>query len=115
MLTLYRIVKNSEYKNLLSSQSSSRVVSKSFVCIKQPQSNRTDNPGVYYGYIASKKTIGNSVKRNKCKRRIRSLSSELLPLYGEESTYYIFIARKSLITENFEKLKKEMRYLLSRK
>lgn len=49
------------------------------------------------GFTASKK-VGNSVTRNRCKRRMRAMASQLLPTLGLEQVDYVFIAKKSLIT-----------------
>ena len=43
--------------------------------------NRADTLGPRYGVTATKK-IGNAIKRNKAKRRIRNLVKDLLPKYG---------------------------------
>ncbi len=49
------------------------------------------------GFTASKR-VGNSVIRNRCKRRMRAMARQLLPKLGLEKIDYVFIAKKSLIT-----------------
>ncbi len=44
------------------------------------------------GFTATKK-IGNAVIRNKCKRRLREASRQLLPGLGQPGWDYVFIAR----------------------
>ncbi|TRO95302.1 ribonuclease P protein component [Glycocaulis profundi] len=44
------------------------------------------------GFTATKK-IGNAVRRNRAKRRLREAARLLLPLHGAPGTDYVFIAR----------------------
>ena len=53
------------------------------------------------GYTASKK-IGNAVKRNKAKRIMRELARKIL-INGKINSYYVLIAKTSLLEEKFEK------------
>ena len=53
------------------------------------------------------KKIGNAIKRNKAKRRIRNLVKDLLPKYGKNGYDYVFIAKENLINEDWEVLKEE--------
>ena len=68
--------------------------------------NRADTFGPRYGVTATKK-IGNAIKRNKAKRRIRNLLKDLLPKYGKNGYDYVFIAKENLINEDWEVLKEE--------
>ena len=68
--------------------------------------NRADTFGPRYGVTATKK-IGNAIKRNKAKRRIRNLVKDLLPKYGKNGYDYVFIAKENLINEDWEVLKEE--------
>tara|TARA_B100000401_G_scaffold146307_1_gene97133 strand:+ start:1171 stop:1605 length:435 start_codon:yes stop_codon:yes gene_type:complete len=52
---------------------------------------RDDKKNPRYGVTASKK-IGNAVKRNKAKRRIRHAIKEVLPKYGKSGYDYVVIA-----------------------
>ena len=66
------------------------------------------------GFTASKK-VGNSVIRNRCKRRMRAMARQLLPSLGLEKTDYVFIAKRSLITakwcEFIDQAEKAITYL----
>ncbi len=55
------------------------------------------------GFTASKK-IGNAVKRNFAKRRLRALFLELSPFLKNGS--YIFIARDKILTSKYKDIKK---------
>ena len=59
------------------------------------------------GYTASKK-IGNAVKRNKAKRIMRELARKIL-INGKINSYYVLIAKTSLLEEKFEKLLLELK------
>lgn len=49
-------------------------------------------PWIGEGFTATKK-IGNSVIRNRAKRRLRAAAQALLPQYGVSGCDYVFIAR----------------------
>ena len=68
--------------------------------------NRVDDLEPRYGVTATKK-IGNAIKRNKAKRRVRNLVKDLLPKYGKNGYDYVFIAKENLINEDWEVLKEE--------
>lgn len=53
------------------------------------------------GFTASKR-VGNSVVRNRCKRRMRAMSRQLLSALGLKQVDYVFIAKKSLITARWD-------------
>ncbi len=59
------------------------------------------------GYTASKK-IGNAVRRNKAKRIMRELARKIL-INGKINSYYVLIAKNSLLEEKFEKLLLELK------
>ena len=59
------------------------------------------------GYTASKK-IGNAVKRNKAKRIMRELARKIL-INGKINTYYVLIAKTSLLEAKFDKLLLELK------
>lgn len=60
--------------------------------------NKVENYRV--GFTASKK-VGNAVIRNRCRRRMRAMARQLLPSLGFEGVDYVFIAKKSLVTANW--------------
>ena len=59
------------------------------------------------GYTASKK-IGNAVKRNKAKRIMRELARKII-INGKINSYYVLIAKVSLLNEKFDKLLLELK------
>ena len=59
------------------------------------------------GYTATKK-IGNAVKRNKAKRIMRELARKII-INGKINSYYVLIAKSSLLNEKFDNLLIELK------
>ena len=64
------------------------------------------NGNIGVGYTATKK-IGNAVKRNKAKRIMRELAKKIL-INGKINSYYVLIAKSSILETKFEKLLVEL-------
>ena len=70
-----------------------------------------ENSGIFrVGYVATRKT-GNAVKRNKAKRRLRSLVYELQDQF-DLGCDYVFVARSSLWSVKFETLQHDFEKVL---
>ena len=78
--------------------------SSSFNLQKLSDQNLDNKIGV--GYTATKK-IGNAVKRNKAKRIMRELAKKIL-IKGKINTYYVLIAKTSILESNFNDLLTEL-------
>ncbi len=65
-----------------------------------------------FGYTASKK-VGNAVKRNRAKRRLRELVRHFAKDFREDYRY-VFIAFPSTPVVDFQKLKSDFEYALSK-
>ena len=63
------------------------------------------------GYTATKK-IGNAVKRNKAKRIMRELAKKIL-IKGKTNTYYVLIAKLSILDTKFKNLLDEMENIIN--
>ena len=59
------------------------------------------------GYTATKK-IGNAVKRNRAKRIMRELAKKIL-IKANINTYFVLIAKSSILDSNFNDLLKELK------
>ena len=64
--------------------------------------NQNLEKSIGVGYTASKK-IGNAVKRNKAKRIMRELARKII-INGKINSYYVLIAKPSLLNEKFSNL-----------
>ena len=69
--------------------------------------NQNLEKSIGVGYTASKK-IGNAVKRNKAKRIMRELARKII-INGKINSYYVLIAKTSLLEEKFDKLLLELK------
>ena len=65
------------------------------------------------GYTATKK-IGNAVKRNKAKRIMRELAKKIL-IKGKTNTYYVLIAKTSILDIKFKDLLEELEKIINDK
>ncbi len=68
---------------------------------------------VLYGITASKK-VGNAVKRNRAKRRLRVAMKQMVAQYGLEKHAYVAIARPQTIEAEWKSLLDEVKYLVKR-
>ena len=68
--------------------------------------NQDLNNKIGVGYTATKK-IGNAVKRNRAKRIMRELARKII-INGKINSYYVIIAKPSLLDEKFDKLLLEL-------
>ena len=58
-----------------------------------------------------KKKIGNAVKRNKAKRIMRELAKKIL-IKGKTNSYYVLIAKLSILDTKFKTLLEEMESII---
>ena len=68
--------------------------------------NQDLNNSIGVGYIATKK-IGKAFKRNKAKRIMKELAKKIL-IKGKINSYFVLIAKPSLLKTSFEELIKEL-------
>lgn len=85
-----------------------KIVTSGFVLQSAPSPQSTD---IRYGLTASRK-VGNAIKRNRAKRRLRALATEIFPLHGIQGVDYVLIARQNILTRDFDLLKKDMQNAL---
>jgi len=79
--------------------------------IIQMRQNKVRNSGINVGFTATKK-IGNAVVRNKAKRRLREIATELLPELGRPGHDYVFIARANTPRMPWDELCKDAKKAL---
>ena len=100
---------------VLSNKFGKKIFNKNFILQKFRQSGNIDL-NLKFGFTATKK-IGNAVKRNRAKRRMKSLISTFLKENGnlfDHTSTYILIAKKSLIRASFLDLQVEMKECLNK-
>ena len=68
--------------------------------------NQNLEKSIGVGYTASKK-IGNAVKRNRAKRIMRELARKII-INGKINSYYVLIAKPTLLNEKFKNLLLEL-------
>jgi ribonuclease P protein component len=98
---------------VLSNKFGQKSFNKNFILQKFSLTDQNDLD-LMFGFTATKK-IGNAVKRNRAKRRMRALISIFLKekaYWFDDTSTYILIAKKSLITAPFLDLKDEMKECL---
>ena len=81
--------------------------------VLQATQSVSDSKDIFVGYTATKK-VGKAVVRNKCKRRLRALVSEILNNYALPNVDYVFIARNSTAVCKFADLKRDAVYALKK-
>ena len=96
--------KNEEFKNLLNQ----RKLSNKYVTIFFGKLINKDSKKLNISFVTKKK-IGNAVRRNKIKRRLRNIMNDALKNLSINLNYsYLFIAKKSLLEEKYEKIKETL-------
>ena len=100
---------------VLSNKFGKKIFNKNFIIQKYNQIEQ-DQPSLKFGFTATKR-IGNAVKRNRAKRRMRALISLFLQenrLLFDDKSSYVIVAKKSLIQATFLDLRVEMKECLSK-
>ncbi len=73
----------------------------------------SEDDKIYFGITASKK-VGNAVKRNRAKRRLRVAMKSMISQYGIKNHAYVAIARPQTIEAEWNSLLDEVKYLVKR-
>ena len=72
-----------------------------------------DTSVIRVGYTASKK-VGNAVRRNRAKRRLREVVRHILPDKGVQGHDYVLIARSATVEMSFDRLIRDFSWCLKR-
>ena len=94
--------KNEEFKNLLNQ----RKVSNKYVTIFFGKLINKDNTKINISFVTKKK-IGNAVKRNKIKRRLRNIMNDAVKKISINLNYSFLVIAKSSMLNNEYKIIKE--------
>ncbi|MET3827215.1 ribonuclease P protein component [Sphingomonas sp. PvP055] len=71
------------------------------------------SPAMRMGFTVTKK-VGNSVIRNRLKRRLRALARELLPVAGVEGADHVLIGRSGGIERDYAAMRNELTKALAK-
>ena len=80
---------------------------------KSDHQNISESPVINVGYTASKK-VGNAIKRNRAKRRLREVVRLLEPKNIDSHYEYVFIARIETVDVDFKQLRSDLKWCLKR-
>ena len=98
------ISKNEEFKTLLRKKK----VSNKYVTIFFGRLNQKDNKKLNISFSVKKK-IGNAVKRNKIKRRLKNIMNDAVKSININFNYsYLLISRKSVLDDNYKIIKEKV-------
>ena len=93
--------KNDEFKEILKGR---RNNNKYFTIFFKKLTNK-NNKKLNISFVAKKK-LGNAVKRNKIKRRLRNIMHQILKISKINLNYsYLIITKKNIINANFSEIK----------
>ena len=96
--------KNEEFKNLLSQ----RKVSNKYVTIFFGRLINKDKTKLNISFVTKKK-IGNAVKRNKIKRRLRNITNDAVKNISINYNYsFLVIAKPSMLNNEYKNIKETL-------
>ena len=96
--------KNEEFKNLLKQKK----FSNKYVTIFFGNLMNKDNKKLNISFVTKKK-LGNAVKRNKIKRRLRNILNEAIKKISINFNYsYLVIAKSSMLNNEYKLIKKTL-------
>ena len=110
MKRCYSLKRNKEFRHVYRKGQSK--AARQLVLIYAKTSVKPNKPPVHVGFSVSKK-IGNSVVRNRVKRRLRESFGPMIPCV-KDGYNLIFIAREPVVGESFTNIESTMRGLLRR-
>ena len=96
--------KNEEFKTLLKKKK----ISNKYTTIFFGYLNNKNNNNLNISFVTKKK-IGNAVKRNKIKRRLRNIMNDAVNKISIKSNYsYLVIAKSTMLNNEFKKIKETL-------
>ena len=101
---LLALSKNEEIKSLLKSKK----ITNKYVTIFFGRLNNKNRHNLNISFVTKKK-IGNAVKRNKIKRRLRNIMSDAYKKISINLDYsYLVIAKSTMLNNEFKKIKETL-------
>ena len=71
-----------------------------------PQPESTEEATVRVGFTASRK-VGNAVKRNRARRRLRAIAEQVLP-HAAPGNDFVLVARAATVERDFDALRNDL-------
>ena len=100
-MKILSLSKNEDFKSLLKGK---KISNKYLTIFFKNLSNKSNNY-LNISFVTQKK-LGNAVKRNKIKRRLRNIMSQIIQISKINFNYsYLIIAKKSIINARFVDIK----------
>ena len=106
---LARLLKRSEYLRV--KQRGTSVAKPGLVIQAVLGTNDSSVPYPRVGFTVSKR-VGNAVKRNRARRRLKSIASDVLPKEGFQAWDYVFIGRLVTLDRPYDLLLEDARAAL---
>ena len=104
MPDLCSLKRRSEF--LAAAQSGKKWVAPGLIMQLGERTTSGNHSSIRYGLTASGK-IGNAVRRNRARRRLRALAHEILPQHATPEYDYVVIARAATVTREYAALKQD--------
>ena len=96
--------KNKEFKDLIKQKK----ISNKYVTIFFGKLNHKNNKKLNISFVTKKK-IGNAVKRNKIKRRLKNIMNDAVKKISIKLNYsYLVIAKSTMLNNDFKNIKKNL-------
>jgi ribonuclease P protein component len=96
--------KNEEFKNLLNKKK----ISNKYMTIFFGYLDNKDNKKLNISFVTKKK-LGNAVKRNKIKRRLKNIMNDAIKKIPIKLNYsYLVIAKSTMLNNEFKKIKETL-------
>tara|TARA_S200000501_G_scaffold342030_1_gene351849 strand:- start:216 stop:557 length:342 start_codon:yes stop_codon:yes gene_type:complete len=96
--------KNKEFKDLIKQKK----ISNKYVTIFFGKLNHKNNKKLNISFVTKKK-IGNAVKRNKIKRRLKNIMNDAVKRISIKLNYsYLVIAKSTMLNNDFKNIKKNL-------
>ena len=96
--------KNEDFKSIITGR---KINNKYLTIFIKKLSDKNDNK-LHISFVAQKK-IGNAVKRNKIKRRLRNIMNDAIKKIKLNFQYsYLLIAKKNVLEDEYENIKKTL-------
>ena len=101
-IRLLSLSKNEDFKSLLNGKK----ISNKYLTIFFKSLSGKSNKYLNISFVNQKKKLGNAVKRNKIKRRLRNIMNQILKISKLNLNYsYLIITKKNIINASFSDIK----------